>query len=109
VTPAGTKGIFGTRSLNLRVRCDIPCTVSISGTLRDRKTRKKGKTPSTPVRFKSRSIPAGKLTVVTARVDVSKLRKAMHGRKGMIAVLRVSAAAADSAPTVVTRRYEVSG
>jgi tripartite motif-containing protein 71 len=109
VTPAGTKGIFGTRSLNLRVRCDIPCTVSISGTLRDRKTRKKGKTPSTRVRFKSRSIPAGKLTVVTATVDVSKLRKAMHGRRGLVADLRVSAAAADSAPTVVTRRYDVSG
>jgi hypothetical protein len=109
VSPAGTKGIFGTRSLKLRVRCDIPCTVSISGTLRDRKTRKKGKTPSTPVRFKSRSIPAGKLTVVTARVDISGLRKKMHGRRGMIADLRISAAASDSAPTAVTRRYEVSG
>jgi hypothetical protein len=91
------------------VRCDIPCTVTISGTLRDRKTRKKGKTPSTPVRFKSRSIPAGKLTVVTATADVSHLRKAMHGRRGMIADLRVSAAATDSAPTIVKKRYEVSG
>jgi hypothetical protein len=61
------------------------------------------------MRFKSRSIPAGKLTVVTARVNVSGLRRAMHGRKGMIADLRISAAAADSAPTAVTRRYEVSG
>jgi hypothetical protein len=61
------------------------------------------------VRFTARSIPAGKLTVVTARVDVSKLRKAMHGRRGLIADLRVTAAAEDSAPTVVTRRYEVSG
>ena len=83
VTPAGTKGIFGTRSLKLRVRCDIPCRISISGTLRDRKTRKKGKTPSTPVRLKATSIPAGKLTVVTARVDVAHLRKAMHGRRAL--------------------------
>jgi DNA-binding beta-propeller fold protein YncE len=109
VSPAGTKGIFGSGSLKLRVRCDIPCTVSISGTLRDRKARKHGRTPSTPVRFKSRSIPAGKLTVVTARVNVSGLRRAMPGRRGLIAALRLSAAAADSPPTVVTRRYEVSG
>ncbi len=112
VTPGGTTGIFGTRALRLRVRCDVPCKVSIAGKLADRKTRKKGKTPSVPVRFQAQSLPAGKLTVVTASVgasDMRRLRKALHGRRGLVADLRVTAEADDSAPTVVARRYLVSG
>ncbi len=111
-TPAGTKGIFASRALRLRVRCDVPCTVSISGRLLDRKTRKKGKTPSAPVRFKAQSLPAGKLTVVKASVsaaDMAKLRRALHGRRGLVADLRVTAGTDDSAPTVVSRKYDLTG
>jgi DNA-binding beta-propeller fold protein YncE len=112
VTPAGTHGIFATRALRLRVRCDVPCKVSVAGRLADRKTRKKGKTPSVAVRLKSRSLPAGKLTVVRATIpgrDMSRLRSALHGRAGLVADLRVTASTDDSAPTVVNRRYKVSG
>ena len=38
-----------------------------------------------------------------------QLRKAMHGRRGLIADLRVQRGRQDSAPTVVTRRYERPG
>jgi tripartite motif-containing protein 71 len=112
VKPAGTHGIFASRALRLRVRCDVPCKVSISGRLADRKTRKKGGTPSVVVRFKAQSLPAGKLTVVKAAIssgDMAKLRRALHGRKGMTADLRVTASTSDSAPTVVTREYDVTG
>ena len=110
--PAGTHGIFASRALRLRVRCDVPCKISIAGRLADRKTRKKGPTPSVAVRFKAQSLPAGKLTVVKAAIsgaDMGRLRRALHGRKGMTADLRVTASADDSAPTVVTRKYGVTG
>jgi tripartite motif-containing protein 71 len=112
VKPAGTKGIFATRALRLRVRCDVPCRISVAGRVLDRKARKKGKRPSAALRFTPQSLPAGKAGVVRAvlgATDVRKLRRALHGRRGLIADLRVTASAADSAPTVVARRYQVSG
>jgi DNA-binding beta-propeller fold protein YncE len=112
VKPAGTRGVFAARSLRLRVRCDVPCRVSIAGRVLDRKTPKKGKTPSAAVRLNAQSLPAGKLTVVKASIaaaDIRRLRGALHGRRGLVADLRVTASASDSAPTVVARRYQVTG
>jgi hypothetical protein len=64
------------------------------------------------VRFKTQTLPAGKLTVVKADVsasDMRRLRRGLHGRRGLLAELRVTAGTADSAPTVVSKRYQVSG
>jgi hypothetical protein len=112
VKPAGTTGVFSSRSLRLNVRCDVPCQVSIAGTVHDRKARKKGKTPSATVHFKTQQLPAGKLTIVKATLtaaDASRLRKDLHGRAGLVADLRVTASTDDSAPTVVNRKYLVTG
>jgi hypothetical protein len=111
VKPARTRGILGARELPLRVRCDVPCKVSISGRVLDRKTPKKGKRPSATVHFKAQSLPAGKLTTVRPTLsasDVRRLRKALKGRRGLVADLRVTASSADSAPTAVTTRYQVT-
>jgi hypothetical protein len=110
--PARTRGILAARELPLRVRCDVPCMVSISGRLLDRRTPRKGRRPSAPLRFDAQPLPAGRLTTVRATLaasDVRRLRKALAGRRGLVADLRVTASAADSAPTVVTTRYRVTG
>ena len=45
--------------------------------------------------------------VLSAR-DARRLRRALHGRRGLLATVRVTAKASASASTVVTRRYTVT-
>jgi hypothetical protein len=63
------------------------------------------------LRLRARSLAAGRTTVLrptlTAR-DARRLRRALHGRRGLLATVRVTAKASASAATVVTRRYDVT-
>jgi hypothetical protein len=63
------------------------------------------------LRVRARSLAAGRTTVLgpalSAR-DARRLRRALHGRRGLLAAVRVTAKASASASTVVTRRYAVT-
>jgi DNA-binding beta-propeller fold protein YncE len=108
VAPARTRGILAARGLPLRVRCDLPCSVSIGATLATR-SRKRG--ARVALRLRARSLAAGRTTVLRPALsarDARRLRRALHGRRRLLAIVRVTAKASASAPTIVTRRYTVT-
>jgi DNA-binding beta-propeller fold protein YncE len=108
VSPAGKRGILSSRTLPLNVRCDLPCTVSVTGTLATR-SRKRG--ARVTLRLGSRSLAAGRTTLLRPALsarDARRLRRALRGRRGLVATVRVTARASASASTVVTRRYTVT-
>jgi sugar lactone lactonase YvrE len=61
VSPARTHGILAARALPLNVRCDLPCTVSVTGTLATR-SRKRG--ARVTLRLRAGSLAAGRSTVI---------------------------------------------
>jgi tripartite motif-containing protein 71 len=111
VKAARAHDVLALRSLALNVRCDVPCKLSISGRVLDRKVPKKGRRPSATLHFKSRSLPAGRLTPVRATLapaDVRRLRAKLRRRRGLVAQVKVTASTSDSAPTIVTKTYLVT-
>jgi len=76
--PARTHGILAARGLPLRVRCDLPCRVSITATLATR-SRKGG--ARVALRLRARSLAAGRTQVlrpVLSARDARRLRRALH-------------------------------
>ncbi len=109
VTPTRTSGIFAIRQLPLRVRCDLPCQVAVVAKLTPRSGKHK---PTVTLRQAATSLPAGRTITIRPRLavgDLHRLTKALKGRRGLVADLRVTATTSDSAPTVVTRRLNLTG
>jgi DNA-binding beta-propeller fold protein YncE len=109
VNPTRTGGIFAIRQFPLRVSCDLPCKVAVVAKLKPRSGKKR---PSVAMRFSVQSLPAGKTVTVRPRLSTAGLRtlkRAMGSRRGLVIDLRVTATTTDSAPTVVTRRVNVTG
>jgi hypothetical protein len=76
------------------------------------KPRAGAKRPSVALSFAPQSLPAGKTVTVRPRLSaagVRTLRRAMGSRRALVADVRVTATTSDSAPTVVTRRVNVTG
>jgi tripartite motif-containing protein 71 len=112
VTPSHVHALFTGRALPLRVRCDVPCTISISARVTARAARKHHAKPTATLRFAAVSIPAASARTLSpklAAADVRRLRKALHGRRGLVADVQVTASTSHSAPTLVTKRYDVTG
>jgi tripartite motif-containing protein 71 len=109
VTPTRAANLFGIRQFPLRVNCDLPCKVAVVVKL---KPRAGAKRPSVALSFAPQSLPAGKTVTVRPRLSaagVRTLRRAMGSRRALVADVRVTATTSDSAPTVVTRRVNVTG
>ena len=90
------------------MRCDLPCRVSVSVTLAPRSGRSR---PSVTLRA-SASLPAGKTVTVRPRLSVAgvrRLARALRGRRGLVADVRVTATTSDSPPASVARRLNVTG
>jgi DNA-binding beta-propeller fold protein YncE len=109
VTATRTANILGARQFPLRVNCDLPCRVAVDVKLRPRS----GKTRSAvALTFTPQSLPAGKTVTVRPRLSAAgarALRRALGSKRALVADVRVTATTTDSAPTVVTRRVEVTG
>jgi sugar lactone lactonase YvrE len=108
VTPTRTAGIFAVRQFPLRVNCDLPCKAAVTVTLKPRSGKKR---PSVSLRA-TQSLPAGKTVTVRPRLSAAGVRtltRAMKSRRALVADVRVTATTSDSAPTVVTRRVNVTG
>ena len=109
VSHTRTSGILSIRQFPLRVRCDLPCKVAIDATL---KPRSGSRRPAVKLSFSPQTLPAGKTVTVRPRLSsagVSTLRRALRGRSGLVAEVRVTATTTDSPRTVVTRRVNVTG
>lgn len=106
--------LFTQRTLPLRVASDRPTRLAFSVTLTPRsKPRKKGRKPVI-VRLRARpmSLPAAHSRIVRPVLpvaDMRRLRKALKGRKGLVADIQVTALSADSEPTVVTQHLNATG
>jgi YVTN family beta-propeller protein len=111
VTPARRHGILAARELPLRVRCDVPCRASISATLSVRSARRGRPRVVAALTFPPQDLPAASAQILRPLLSARaarRLGRALHGRRGLLAVVRVSAGASASAPTVVTLRYTVT-
>jgi tripartite motif-containing protein 71 len=111
VTPARRHGILAARELPLRVRCDVPCRASISATLSVRSAHRGKPRAGATLTFSAQVLPAASARILRPALSARstrRLRRALHRRRGLLAVVRVTAGASSSAPTIVTRRYTVT-
>ncbi len=108
-----TTGLFASRTLPLRVGCDTTCTLTASGTLTQRSTPAKGhRAASAPLGTQRLTIHAGQTAIVRLRLSQSstrRLRRALKARRGLTALLQVTATASVGAPSVLTSRVQVTG
>ncbi len=109
VVPTRTTGILAIRQFPLRVNCDTPCKLAVVVKLSPKSGKKK---PAVALSFTPQSLPAGKTVTVRPRLSVSGLHalaKALKGKRALVADVTVTATTPDSAPTVVTKRVNVTG
>jgi len=107
------ESLFTTRSLPVRVGCDTICAVSVTGTLTERdKPRRRKRAVSISLRPVTTTLQAAESKIVRvqlSRTQVSRLRKAMGRRRGLIVTLQVEATADAGEPTTVSRSLTARG
>jgi len=104
-----TTGILSIRQFPLRVRCDLPCKVAIDAKLRPRSGSRR---PNVSLSFKPTTLPAGKTVTLRPRLSASgaaTLRRALRGRRALVADVRVTATTTDSPRATERRRINVTG
>src|SRR4051794_2545603 len=106
-------GLIAARNLPVRVGCDTACTLTATATLTPRAQPAKGRRAVTvKLATVTRPIPAGESAIVRLALsdrDAARLRRALRGRRGLLATVQLSATAAAGPPTVVDQRLTVSG
>jgi DNA-binding beta-propeller fold protein YncE len=105
--------LFTQRTLPVRIGCDTACTVTVGGTLTQRgKPRKGHKRATAKLGAHKVVLPAGETKIVRlalSRASVSRLRKALRGRRGLVATIQVTATASAGEPSEITKRLQASG
>jgi DNA-binding beta-propeller fold protein YncE len=113
VRPLRLTGLIAARNLPVRVGCDTACTLTATATLTPRARPRKGhRAVTVKLAAVKRPIPAGESAVVRLALsnrDAARLRRALRGRHGLVASVKLTATAAAGPPTVVDRRLSVSG
>jgi DNA-binding beta-propeller fold protein YncE len=108
-----TSGLLGTRTIALRVGCDTTCRLTTSATVTPRSRPKKGKPVVVTLSPPARTIAAGQTAIVRpaiSRTQLTRLRKALKGRRGLSLDLQLSATSAgEQEPTTVARTVQVVG
>ncbi len=105
-------GVITARSLPVRVGCDTGCTLTATATLTPRSRPKKGRAVTVALGTVKQAIPAGESAIVRLKLSdarAGRLRKALRGRRGLVARVALTATAAAGPPTVVDQRLTVSG
>jgi tripartite motif-containing protein 71 len=113
VRPLRVSGVITARNLPIRVGCDTACTLTATATLTPHPRPPKGRKPATVALAEvKRTIPAGESAIVRLALSdagARRLRRALRGRRGLVARVQLTATAAAGSPTVVDRRLAVSG
>jgi hypothetical protein len=112
VRPLRTARVIGRRSLPIRVGCDTGCSLTVTATLTPRAAPRRGRRATVTLRRVRRTLPAGESAVVrltVSKTGVRRLRRALRGRRGLVANVELTATAAAGQPTVRTQRLKVSG
>jgi DNA-binding beta-propeller fold protein YncE len=106
-----TTGVLATRNLPVRVGCDTTCTLTATATITPRATPRKGRRAVAVKLTATQSIPAGTsqvLRLAISRKDVARLRRALAGRRGLMATVGLQATAAVGQPTSQSVRVDVT-
>jgi DNA-binding beta-propeller fold protein YncE len=112
VRPLRATGVLTKRNLPVRLGCDSACAITATATVGPAATPKKGRKPVAVELEATAEIPAGESRIVRfalTRKDVATLRKALRGRKAMVADLTITGTAAAGAPTEVAQRLKLTG
>jgi tripartite motif-containing protein 71 len=112
VRPLRTAGIITARNLPVRVGCDTGCALTASATLTPRSRPKKGRAVTIALGTVKQTIPAGESAIVRLKLtdaQAKRLRKALRGRRGLVARVALTATAAAGPPTVFDQRLAVTG
>ncbi|MGH2942598.1 MAG: NHL repeat-containing protein, partial [Solirubrobacteraceae bacterium] len=108
-----TGKLFSTRVLPLRAGCDTICSVTVTGTLTERRKPKRRKRAfSVSLREVTAKLPAGESKIVRVRItrtQIARLRRAMKRRRALTVTLQVEATADAGDPTTVSRSLTASG
>ena len=100
------------RNLPVRVGCDTSCTLTASATLTPRSRPPKGRRSVTvKLGTVKRTIPAGESGIVRlalSNADARRLRRALRGRRGLLARVQLTATADAGPPTVIDQRLTVT-
>jgi DNA-binding beta-propeller fold protein YncE len=105
-------GVITARNLPVRVGCDTACALTATATVTPRARPAKGhRAVTVKLATVKRSIPAGESAVVRLTLsdaNARRLRRALRGRRGLVARVQLTATPAAGPPTVVDRRLTVS-
>jgi tripartite motif-containing protein 71 len=105
--------LFSQRTLPVRIGCDTACTVTVAGTLTQRgKPRKGHRRATAKLGARKMTLPAGETRIVrlaVSRASVRQLRKALRGRRGLVATIQITATASAGEPSAITKRLQASG
>jgi tripartite motif-containing protein 71 len=108
-----TAGVITARNVPLRVGCDTACSLEVTATLTPRARPPRGRRPVTvALATVKRAIPAGESGVVRLALsdrNAARLRRALRGRRGLVAEVQLRATATAGEPTTVTRTLTVTG
>jgi DNA-binding beta-propeller fold protein YncE len=111
--PLRLTGVIAARNVPIRVGCDTGCTLAVTATLTPRaKPRKGHKAVTVALGAVEQTIPAGESAIVRLKLSeggARRLRKALGGRRGLVARVALTATPAAGPPTVVQRRLSLSG
>jgi DNA-binding beta-propeller fold protein YncE len=113
IRPLRTNGVITARNLPIRVGCDTACTLEVTATLTPRSRPPRGRR-AVVVRLATvkREIAAGESGIVRLALsdrDARRLRRALRGRRGLLARVQLTASATAGEPTVVDRALNVTG
>jgi hypothetical protein len=107
-----TSSALRTANLPLRVGCDTPCTVTVTGAVAERRAARRGAKPVVvTLRRVTMALPAGRTAIVRpalSKAQVKRLRKALGKRRGLIASIQVTATSFDGEPTTVSRTFDAT-
>jgi tripartite motif-containing protein 71 len=108
-----TSKLFSQRTLPVRLGCDTACTVTVAGTLTQRSRPRKGHSRATAkLGAQKMRLPAGETRIVRlalSRASARRLRRALHGRRGLVATIQLTATASAGEPSEITKRLQASG
>ncbi|MEA2360032.1 MAG: tripartite motif-containing protein 71 [Solirubrobacteraceae bacterium] len=106
-----TTGALTSRNVPLRVGCDTGCALSVTATVtpaaRPKRHRRAVTVTLKPIRQQFAAGDTHVVRLTITRAQVTRLRRALHGRRSLLANLEVTATPAAGQPTVVAKELKL--
>jgi tripartite motif-containing protein 71 len=110
--PLRSSGLLSARTLPVRVGCDTGCDVTLTVTVTPRaappRKRKRVSVTLRPVKVTLAAGDSRILRAAVSRTQARSLSRALRGRRGLLANVRVEATASVGAPTTVSQQVRAT-